>query len=167
MLSERISSCRVYIRSVLASVPDTDALCSHQFLTRTLSAHISSLAHDQHVVKDLFKFGMYAYAENTRKKLKRMLRLRISSWFVCSVNASVPDAYMLSMFWRDCAQKIRLSIRVRNFAAPNEPLRIFNFFLNLNPTQSRKSQTSWQSERSKVSYLGTVPGVLYVFLNTF
>ncbi len=63
-----------------ALVPDTYSQCTHQFLTRTLRASISSYAHDQHVLKGPFQIrNFYAYAEHTRKKLMRMLRVRISS----------------------------------------------------------------------------------------
>jgi hypothetical protein len=69
-------------------------------------------AHAQHALKEPFQtWNFYAYDEHTRKKLMRMLRVRISSWLVCSANASVPDPYaqgmhpflmsMLRIFWRD------------------------------------------------------------------
>jgi hypothetical protein len=69
MLSMRISALRV--GSACTSVPYT---------------------HAQHGLKGPFQFcNFYAYAQHTRKKLIRMLRVLISSWLVCSANASVPD----------------------------------------------------------------------------
>jgi hypothetical protein len=65
---------------------------------------------------------------------------------VCSVQASVPDPYaqgthqflmrMLSIFLLKLKKSlltIRLSIRVRIFAAPNEPLNIFIQIFYFNP----------------------------------
>ena len=63
-----------------------------------------------------------AYAQQTHKFLTRMLRVRISPWCVCS-----------ACFEGTALLKIRLSIRVRNFAAPNEPLNIFFYFFYFNP----------------------------------
>jgi hypothetical protein len=109
-----------------ASVPDAYAQCTHQLLTRTHNARISSWrAHSLHasvpyscaqrahkdrrmrVRKSTFLnylfylflkrpfqiWNFYTYAEHTRKKLMHMHRVRISSWPVCSVCASVPDPY--------------------------------------------------------------------------
>jgi hypothetical protein len=98
MLSIRVRNWCVC--SAWASVPDTYAQHTRQFLMRMLSM----------VWRDLFQiWNVYAYAEHARKKLMRMLRVRISSWLVCSANASVPDPYvqgthqflmrMLSIFW--------------------------------------------------------------------
>ncbi len=45
--------------------------------------------HDQHVLKGTFQiWNFYAYTEHTCKKLMLMLRVRISSWCVCSANAT-------------------------------------------------------------------------------
>ncbi len=97
----RISSWRIW--SVYTSVPDIHAHCTHQFLTD----------HDQHVLKVLFKFGIYvlkvlfkfviyvlkvlfkfwnfyAYSEHTHKKLMRMLWASVSSWCVCSATHQFP-----------------------------------------------------------------------------
>ncbi len=82
MLSIRVRNWCVW--SFCASVPDAYAEHTHQFLKRMLSM----------VWRDLFQiWNFYAYAEHTRKKLMRMLGVRISSWLVCSANASVPDPY--------------------------------------------------------------------------
>ncbi len=51
-------------------------------------------AHARHALKGPFQiWNFYANAEHSRKKLMRMLRVHISSWLVCSANASVPDPY--------------------------------------------------------------------------
>ncbi len=118
MLSVRISSLRAC--SVHASLPDTYA---------------------QHGLKALFKFGIFLL----------MLSLRVKNWCIHSACASVPDAYSQLMhqfllrvrislwcvysacFEGTALLKIRLSIRIRNFAAPNEPLNIFLNFFNFNP----------------------------------
>ncbi len=42
----------------------------------------------------VFKFGIFTL---TRTKLMRMLRVRISSWRICSASASVPDPYAQGM----------------------------------------------------------------------
>ncbi len=96
------------------SVPDAYSQCTHQFLTPMLSARISSLRAWSAFFKGPFQlWKFYAYTEHTRKKLMCMLRIRISSWRVCTANASVPDPehyapgrhqflmHMLSMFLRD------------------------------------------------------------------
>jgi hypothetical protein len=62
--------------------------------------------------------------------------------------------------------KIRLSIRVRNFAAPNEPLNIKkNYF---NPKVVPLIETLWkkssESERLKISHLGTFSYLFAVFI---
>ncbi len=103
----------------------------------------------------------YAYAEHTRQELKRMLGMRISSWCVCSAGASFPDAYaqqahqfltrMLRVRisrWCVCSAcfegnaliKIILSIRIRNFAAPNRPLNICLKFFYFNPKVALRSR---------------------------
>jgi hypothetical protein len=67
MLSARTSS--LLVCSVYASVPDAHAQCTHQFLTRMLSAqneHLKNRKTDAH-------------AEHARKELKRMLMVLISS----------------------------------------------------------------------------------------
>ncbi len=112
-------------------------ICDAQFLTRTLiargisswrarSVHASvSYAHVQHALKTLFKFGIFTL----------MLSIRIRNWWVCSGYASVPDPYAQGVrvrisHWCACSTffegtallKIRLSIRLINFAAPNEPI---------------------------------------------
>ncbi len=104
------------------SVPDAYAQCSHQFLTCTLSARISSLCAWSACFWGPFQiWNFYAYAEHTCKKLMCMLRVRISSWWICS-----------ACFEGTALLKIRLSICVRNFTAPNGPLNIFEFFLYFN-----------------------------------
>jgi len=160
MLSMRISSWCVC--SVHASVPDPYAQGAHQFLMRMLSMFW----------RDCALSGI--------STLTRMLSARTSSWLVCSANASVPDPYaqrahkgrsmrvrnsifstifkvpktakiLKNRYWhqhmvskasqkkfffvqtkKKSLLKIRLSIRVRNFAAPNEPLNIFlkTFYFN-------------------------------------
>ncbi len=92
-----------FLRLCWAYVYETDACTEYQFLTHMLSMFS----------RDLFKFfNFYAYAEHTREKLMRMLMVSISSWCICSANASIPDPYaqgthqflmrMLSMFGKDC-----------------------------------------------------------------
>ncbi len=81
------------IRSVHASVTDTQAQCTYKFLTRMLSMFW----------RGLFKFGISTL----------MLRIRIRNWCQCSGYATVPDAHAqcthqfltckLTRFWRDCA----------------------------------------------------------------
>jgi hypothetical protein len=121
MLSMRMSSSRAC--SVHASVPH---------------------AYAQHSLKALFKFGIFTL----------MLSIRVRNWCVCSACASVPDAYaqrthqfltrMLRVrisllcvcsacFEGTALLQIRLNIRVRNFAAPNELLNIFLNFFYFNP----------------------------------
>ncbi len=122
---------------------------------RTLSMHISSSracsvhasvpdAYAQYGLKALFKSGIFTH----------MLSIRVRNWCVCSARASVPDAYaqrtrqfltrMLRVrisplcvcsacFEGTALLKIRLSIRVRNFTAPNELLNILKFFFILIP----------------------------------
>ncbi len=79
----------------------------HQFLTRRLSARISSwpvcsgyasvpYAYSQHVLKGLRSVHALvpdAYAQCTHQFLTRMLSARISSWRACSACAWVPDPY--------------------------------------------------------------------------
>ncbi len=74
-------------------VSDAHAEHTHKELMRTVSMRISALcecsactsvpyAHAQHALKRPPPFqiwNFYAYAEHTRKKLMRMLRVRISS----------------------------------------------------------------------------------------
>jgi hypothetical protein len=121
MLSIRVRNWCVC--SVWASVPDAYAQHAHQFLMRMLSM----------VCRDLFQiWNFYVYTEHTLKKLMRMLRVRVSSWLVCSANASVPDLYaqgthqflmrMLSIFWRECALPHQfltrmLSVRISSWRA--------------------------------------------------
>jgi hypothetical protein len=83
-LSLHISSWRIY--SVHASDPDAHDQNTH---------HASvPYVHAQHALKGPFQiWNFYAYAEHASKKLMRMLRVRISSWLVCSATASVPDPY--------------------------------------------------------------------------
>ncbi len=124
-------------------------------LKRTLSMRISSLracsvhasvpyTYAQHGLKALFKVENFTL----------MLSIRVRNWCACSACASVPDAYaqrtdqfltrMLRVrinhlcvcsacFEGTALLKIRLSIRVRNFAAPNELLNIFVNFFYFNP----------------------------------
>jgi hypothetical protein len=155
MLSARISSWRV--RSVHASDPYAHAqhvlkggpfqiwnfylmlsirvrnwcICSgtHQFLTRMLSAHISSWhecsvyvsVSDSHAQRTrqfltrmlrVFKMNIWktdAHAEHTRKELMRMVRVRISSCRAHSVCAQ----FLIRMLSVRTAHKGR-SMRVRN-----------------------------------------------------
>ncbi len=85
--------------SAHASVPDVYAYCIRIGSLRVCSAWRERA------------FSHLELSIRVRKKLMRMLRVRISSWRVRSVYASVPDAYaqctrhfltrVLSMFWRD------------------------------------------------------------------
>ncbi len=149
-----ISSWRVH--SVHESVPDAHAQCTHQFLTRMLSMSWRPFL-------NLEFFTL-------------MLSIRIGNWCVCSVYASVPDWYaqcthqfLTSMLkvrtshWCGCSAcfegtallKIRLNKRVRHFTAPNEPLNICKIFFILIPKSPSWTYKSWESERSKISHLGT------------
>ncbi len=90
------------------------------FLTRTLSTRISfwrarsvhasiPYALNQHVLKALLKFGRFTL----------MLSKRVRNW--CVPNAQGTHQFlmrMLSMFEGTALLKIRLSVDVRNFAAP-------------------------------------------------
>jgi hypothetical protein len=81
----------------------------------------------------------YAHAQCTHQFLTRTLSMCISSWWVCSTNASVPDPYaqgthqslpdaysqQSACFEGTALLSIRLSICVRIFAARNEPRNIF------------------------------------------
>ncbi len=109
---------------------------AHEYLTRMLSARINSWRECLAWFEGLFQiWNFYAHAEQTRKELMRMLSVRISSWCVWSANTSVPDRKLrvrISLWWVCSAWfegtallKIRLSIHVRNFAAPKESLNIF------------------------------------------
>jgi hypothetical protein len=76
----------ILLRSVHALVLDAYAQRPHQFLTRMLSARISSLRtccgyiQDEHL-----KHGKTdALAEHACKELMRMVRVRISSWPICA-----------------------------------------------------------------------------------
>ncbi len=133
-----------------------DAQAEHmrKELRHTLSMRISSLrtssvhesipdAYAQHGLKVLFKVGIFTL----------MLSIRVRNWCVCSACAPVPDAYaqqehqfltrMLCVrishwcIWSACFEgtallKIWQSIRIRNFAAPNEPLNICLKFFYFN-----------------------------------
>ncbi len=48
--------------------------------------------------------------------------------------------------------KIRLSIRVRNFAAPNEPLNIKNFYFNPKDAPPPPIETLWCKNHQNPSY---------------
>ncbi len=77
---------------------------AHQFLTHTISVDISSwharslhasnhYAHDQHVLKVLFKFWIFML----------MLSIHIRNWCVCSGHTHCMHQFltsMISMFWR-------------------------------------------------------------------
>ncbi len=84
------------ICSGYASVPDSYAQRTHQFLTRMLRVCFSSWC-----VCSAFFNGMRsvhalvtdAYANCTYQFLTFMLSVHISSWPACSVQASVPDAH--------------------------------------------------------------------------
>ncbi len=95
-----------------------------------------------------------------------MLRVRISTWCVCSTNASVPDPYAqgthqslmrkLSMFWRSALLKIGLSICVRKFAVPNEPLNsFFKFYFNPRLQSRPPAETLWCKNHDKKFYFLT------------
>jgi hypothetical protein len=144
-MSVRICSCRK--RKVLASVPDQ---------------------HDQHILKALFKiWNFYANAEHTHKKLMLLLRVHISAWCICSVNASVPDLYAQGAHQ---FLQIRLSIRVKNFEAPKEPLNNFLHLILTPQSPSRRDlivEKSLKSERSKISHMDSFkdPGIFKLTWN--
>ncbi len=115
--------------------------------SRACSVHASAPgAYAQHDLKALFKFEIFTlYAEHTRKELVRMLSIRISSSARISrifAKTSPKQSFLVKEnehFGLAFAKTgsinlgtgdfIRLSIRVRNFAALNEPLlnKIFVF----------------------------------------
>ncbi len=125
----------------------------HQFLTRTLSAPISSLRAWSACLKGPFQIWNFyaqlsirlrnwfvcsgyvlvpdANAQRTRPFLTRMLRVRISPWCVSS-----------ACFEGTALLKIGLSIRVRNFAAPNEPLNIY-IYKNFKSQSRSPVETLW------------------------
>ncbi len=71
-----------------ASVPDAYAQCTHQFLTHTLSALISSWH-----VRSVHASIPDAHAQCTHQFLTHTLSARINSWHTRSVHASVPYAH--------------------------------------------------------------------------
>ncbi len=120
------------------------ALCMHQCHTRMISM----------IWRDLFKFGIFTL----------MLSIRVRNWCVCPGYASVPDAFAQGMHkflmhmlseriisWCVCSAcfegtvllKIRLSIRVRNFAAPNEPLNMLLKKILFSPQSRPFVETLW------------------------
>jgi len=91
-------------------ISDAHAELTHQFLTRTLSVHISSLGVAQRTHQFLMRmlrvrisswrvwsacfegtFSNFICALSAR--ISSRLSARISSWPVCSAHASVPDPY--------------------------------------------------------------------------
>ena len=120
-LSMRISSLRAC--SVHASVPDAyaqhgmKALLKFGFVTRMLSIRVRNWS-----VCSACASVPDAYAQQAHQFLTRMLRVRISPWCVCS-----------ACFEGNALLKIILSIRIRNFAAPNRPLNICLKFFYFNP----------------------------------
>jgi hypothetical protein len=201
------------MRSVHALVPDVYAQCTHQFLTRMLSARISSwracsvhasipYAHAEGIQNEHLKNTKTdAHAEHVRQELMRMLSVRISSWRARSWCASVPDPYaqrahkgrsmrvrnsifliilkylkhqkflkisvdankwsqkLLGKIFFFCPNskknllKIKLSIRVRNIAAPNEPLNIKKTNFYFNPKVAPPSiETLWCKNHQNPSY---------------
>jgi hypothetical protein len=77
----RLSISSWHVRLVHASVPESYAQWTHQFLTLTLIACISSLR------------ACLACFEGTFSNFIRAFKAHISSWHVCSVPLPVPDAY--------------------------------------------------------------------------
>ncbi len=129
MLSIRIRNWCVC--SGYASVPDSHAQRTHQFLTRMLRVHISYWC----LCSAFFEGNALCthistwHAQCTHQFLTRMLSVRISSWRAYSVHASVPDAHaqcthqfltrMLRVYqmnmWKIGKLMRLLSMRVRNW----------------------------------------------------
>jgi hypothetical protein len=91
-LCARISTYRV--RSVNAPVPDSYAQRTHQFLTRMLSASISSWracsVHTSILTRMLRVYKMNIWKIGKRM---RMLSMCVRNWYTCSGCASVPNAH--------------------------------------------------------------------------
>jgi hypothetical protein len=116
MLSVNISSW--HIHSVHASVPYAHS--QHALKGPCQIRNFYAFAEHTRKVTDAYAQGMYPfltlYAQDTHQFLTHMLRVRISSWPVCSGYVSVPDTYaqgthqfLTSMLkvrissWRVCA----------------------------------------------------------------
>ncbi len=89
----------------LLLVPDTQAQCTHQFLTRMISMFLRPFSNLEFL------------------RVRNWCVCSVSSWRVCSANASVPDPYAQGTQVSEgtALLKIRLSICVRNFAAHMNP----------------------------------------------
>ncbi len=151
MLSERISSWPVcsaffegnalcaristwWVCSVHAPVPDSYAQRTHQFLTRMLSARISSwsasipYARAEGIQNEQLKNRKTdAHAEHSRKKLMRMLRVRISSWRARSGCESVPDPYAQRAH-KGRSMRVRNSIFLMIFKVPKTSKILKNLY---------------------------------------
>ncbi len=136
--SARISSWCA--RSVHASVPYTHgqhvlkALVKYGIFTLMLSIHVRNWCI---CCAGTHQFLMCMLRE-TQQFLTRMLRVHISSWCVCS-----------ACFEGTALLKIRLSIRIRKVAAPNEPQNIVLKFC-LTPKSPPKSHT-WAALIRKIA----------------
>ena len=97
MLSIRVRNWCVC--SGYASVPDSYAQQTHQFLTRMLRVRISSWCvcsaffEGNALCERISTWRVCSLAQCTHQFLTRMLSVRISSWSACSVQASVPDVH--------------------------------------------------------------------------